>query len=109
MKWESVEGLFSSDVSVEVCRHACLYETSPVGMTDQPNFLNSAVLARTEDDPLTLLDKLKEIEKEMGRDFNERRFGPRPIDLDIIFYGDRKMDDERCTIPHPRHSLNTSP
>ena len=83
-------------------RHACLYETSPVGFTEQPNFLNSAVLATTKDDPLMLLQKLKSIEREMGRDFNERRFGPRPIDLDIIFYEDRKVEHEQCTIPHPR-------
>ena len=74
-------------------------------MTDQPNFLNAAVMARTELPPLGLLSLLKELEAKAGREAGGLRFGPRPLDLDIVFYGGLKMDHERLSIPHPRCSV----
>jgi 2-amino-4-hydroxy-6-hydroxymethyldihydropteridine diphosphokinase len=78
-----------------------LYQTRPVGYADQPDFLNMVVTAETELEPLPLLTALKQIEADMGR---ERTFlnGPRPIDVDIIFYDDLIFENERLQIPHPR-------
>ncbi|KAJ1921213.1 trifunctional dihydropteroate synthetase [Mycoemilia scoparia] len=79
-----------------------LYDTAPMYVTDQPLFLNGACKIQTTLGPIELLDQLKKIEGDMGRDFGSIRFGPRIIDLDILFYGDKKIDTERLTIPHPR-------
>ncbi|WP_322796056.1 2-amino-4-hydroxy-6-hydroxymethyldihydropteridine diphosphokinase, partial [Tepidiforma sp.] len=64
-------------------------------------FLNAAVLAETDLPPHDLLALLKRIEHDLGRRPG-RRWGPRPIDLDILFYGDLRLDAEDLTIPHPR-------
>ncbi len=78
-----------------------LYETRPVGYAEQPDFLNMAALVETELEPLPLLDYLKQVESELGRQPTIRN-GPRPIDLDIIFYNELVYRDERLEIPHPR-------
>ncbi|KAI8324923.1 Dihydropteroate synthase [Martensiomyces pterosporus] len=83
-----------------VAETSFLYETAPMYVTDQPAFLNAACLVRTELEPLALLDELKRIEAEMGRDFSMYRNGPRVIDLDILFYDEISMKSERLTIPH---------
>lgn len=84
-----------------ITRHACLYETAPAYVTDQPHFLNSAVRAVTKLGPHELLGVLKKIEKDMGRT-DGIRYGPRPIDLDILFYGKFKVHSDILTIPHER-------
>ncbi|XP_028203636.1 folate synthesis bifunctional protein, mitochondrial-like isoform X2 [Glycine soja] len=71
---------------INITRHACLYETAPAYVTDQPRFINSAVRAVTKLGPHELLSALKKIEKDLGRT-GGIRYGPRPIDLDILFYG----------------------
>ncbi len=76
-------------------------ESAPWGDTDQPGFLNAAAEIATALEPHALLDALKRIEAELGR-VKTRRWGPRVIDLDIIIYADRRIADERLTIPHPR-------
>ncbi|KAL3511028.1 hypothetical protein ACH5RR_030429 [Cinchona calisaya] len=86
---------------IEITRHACLYETEPAYVTDQPRFLNSAVRGITKRGPHELLGVLKKIEKEMGRTGGVR-YGPRPIDLDILFYGRFKINSEILTVPHER-------
>ncbi|KAL6194286.1 hypothetical protein ACLB2K_035370 [Fragaria x ananassa] len=86
---------------MQITRHGCLYETAPAYVTDQPNFLNSAVRAVTKLGPHELLGALKRIEKDMGRT-QGIRYGPRPIDLDILFYGKLKVRSETLTIPHER-------
>lgn len=86
---------------VQITRHGCLYETKPAYVTDQPLFLNSAVRGTTEHGPIELLQVLKQIEKQLGRTHGIR-YGPRPIDLDILFYGGHKVDSEALTIPHER-------
>ncbi len=78
-----------------------LYETEPVGYADQPCFLNAVAQARTDLTPLALLDYLKEVESGLGREATFRN-GPRPIDLDIIFYDNLTLAHERLQIPHPR-------
>ncbi|KAG9307286.1 hypothetical protein G9A89_017114 [Geosiphon pyriformis] len=80
-----------------------LYETSPMHITDQARFLNAACKIITDLSPEELLQKLKAIEAEMGRfDVVTIRYGPRPIDLDIIFYDDIEYTSDTLSIPHPR-------
>ncbi|CAN8075531.1 unnamed protein product [Agarophyton chilense] len=80
-----------------------LYESKPMYVTDQPAFLNGAVEISTPLPPLQLLHELKRIEYELGRSFGSMRNGPRPIDLDIICYGERRVQDgHTLQIPHPR-------
>ncbi|KAJ9707746.1 hypothetical protein PVL29_000019 [Vitis rotundifolia] len=86
---------------MHITRHGCLYETKPVYVTDQPLFLNSAVRGITKLGPHELLRVLKKIEKDMGRT-DGIRYGPRPIDLDILFYGKFRVNSEILTIPHER-------
>ncbi|KAK9277080.1 hypothetical protein L1049_006619 [Liquidambar formosana] len=86
---------------IHITRHGSLYETEPAYVTDQPFFLNSAVRGVTKLGPHELLRVLKKIEKELGRT-NGIRYGPRPIDLDILFYGKFKISSEILTVPHER-------
>lgn len=78
-----------------------LYESEPWGQEDQPRFVNAVMEARSELPPVELLKYLKGIEAEMGREKAEK-WGPRIIDLDIIFYGARVVKDEHVEVPHPR-------
>jgi len=77
-----------------------LYETEPWGVLDQPRFINAACAVETNLDPCALLDALKAIEQELGRE-TTMRYGPRPIDLDILLYDDLIVNTLRLTIPHP--------
>ena len=78
-----------------------LRETDPVGVVDQPPFLNGAVVLETELSPRELLDALLAVEREHGRERRER-WGPRTIDLDLLLYGDETIDEPGLTVPHPR-------
>lgn len=78
-----------------------IFETPPWGFTDQPAFLNMAVHARTRLKPESLLRKLKTLEVELGREPGFR-WGPRLIDLDILFYDDLILDSPPLVIPHKR-------
>jgi 2-amino-4-hydroxy-6-hydroxymethyldihydropteridine diphosphokinase / dihydropteroate synthase len=86
---------------VAVTRHGCLYETEPAYVTDQPRFLNSAIRGMTRLGPHELLTVLKRIEAELGRT-SGIRYGPRPIDLDILFYGNLRIRSENLIVPHER-------
>ncbi|KAJ1664507.1 trifunctional dihydropteroate synthetase [Coemansia sp. RSA 1813] len=77
-----------------------LYETLPMYVTDQAPFLNAACLVKTELEPLELLEELKRLEFEMGRDFSVIRNGPRVIDFDILFYDEVVIESDVLTIPH---------
>ncbi len=97
---------------VEVLRHSRLYKTQPYGLVDQPDFTNAAVLVRTSRPPAALLKLLKSIEARAGRR-EAARWGPRPLDLDIIDYNKRilnwaqqdrqtfKYNQLSLTLPHP--------
>jgi 2-amino-4-hydroxy-6-hydroxymethyldihydropteridine diphosphokinase len=96
----------------EVLAVASLYETSPVGYTSQANFLNTAVAVRSSTDPPGMLALCKKIEQDMGRD-TPFRWGPREIDLDLVWWGEGSRDEEsrwiekkwespELVIPHPR-------
>jgi 2-amino-4-hydroxy-6-hydroxymethyldihydropteridine diphosphokinase len=80
-----------------------LRETDPVGVTDQPQFLNGVVALETELAPRELLDLLLAVERRLGRERRER-WGPRTIDLDLLLYGDEVIDEDGLTVPHPRLS-----
>lgn len=86
---------------VKILDRSSIYETDPQYVTDQPSFLNMAVRGETSLDPRGLLRRLKAAEAELGR-VRCRRFGPRLIDLDIIFYGEEIFEGADLQIPHPR-------
>jgi 2-amino-4-hydroxy-6-hydroxymethyldihydropteridine diphosphokinase len=78
-----------------------LYETEPLGVQDQPRFLNAVVLLETSLDPRSLLKELKKIERERGRSAGGLRWGPRILDLDILSFDDLILAEQDLTIPHP--------
>ncbi|MFM8321262.1 MAG: 2-amino-4-hydroxy-6-hydroxymethyldihydropteridine diphosphokinase [Chloroflexota bacterium] len=78
-----------------------VYETPPWGVLDQPAFLNQALRGRTALAPLDLLQALKTLERDLGR-LPGLRYGPRQIDLDILFYDDLRLDLPGLALPHPR-------
>ena len=78
-----------------------VWETKPWGVTDQPLFLNMCAAVRTELEPLELLCLLKKTEAELGRSAG-MRWGPREIDIDIIFFDSLSLKDPKLTVPHPR-------
>jgi 2-amino-4-hydroxy-6-hydroxymethyldihydropteridine diphosphokinase len=86
---------------VKLLQHSSIYETAPVGYTDQANFLNMVIKLETELTPIQLLDHCQSIEKKLGRK-RKIRFGPRTIDLDILLYNNENINGERLSIPHPR-------
>ena len=77
--------------------------TEPVGVIEQPPFLNAAAELETDLPPRELLARLLEIERDLGRErAEETRWGPRPIDLDLLVYGAETIDEVGLTVPHPR-------
>ena len=96
----AVELLADAD-RMEVLAVSRLRETDPVGVVDQPPFLNGAVEVDTTRTPRELLDLLLEIERSLGR-VREERWGPRTVDLDLLVYGDEVVDEPGLRVPHPR-------
>jgi 2-amino-4-hydroxy-6-hydroxymethyldihydropteridine diphosphokinase len=92
----------SAEPGIEVVAVSSFRETEPVGITDQPRFLNAAAAVETEVAPRELLDRLLGIERRLGRTREGPRFGPRTIDLDLLVYGDRRIDEPGLEVPHPR-------
>jgi 2-amino-4-hydroxy-6-hydroxymethyldihydropteridine diphosphokinase len=78
-----------------------LRETEPVGVTDQPRFLNGVAALETELSARDLLDTLLAVERRLGRERRER-WGPRTIDLDLLLFGEEAIDEPGLTVPHPR-------
>ena len=87
--------------SVEIVKVSSVYDTEPVGVGEQPRFLNMMCCIDTDMGPKQLLSFVKGIESKMGRELKLRN-APRDIDIDIIFYGDTIMDTPELIIPHPR-------
>lgn len=87
--------------TIQVTAVSSLYETAPVGVTDQPPFLNAAAAIRTTLTPEGLLQALLHLENEMGR-ARTLRWGPRVIDIDILAFGERRISTPALTVPHPR-------
>lgn len=78
------------------------YETSPVGVTDQPGFCNAVLRLSTILSPLELLHHLQDIEHRVFKRSRTVRWGPRSIDLDLLLYADQVIDSQELTVPHPR-------
>jgi len=87
-------------LGIKVLRVSTLIETAPYGVTDQPSFLNCALEAETELSPAKLLEATASVEKTLGR-VRIKRWGPRVIDIDIIFYDSEVIAGPGLTIPHP--------
>ena len=87
---------------ITVTARAGMYKTAPVDYTDQDWFVNTVVRIETDLAPDDLLARIKQIERDAGRDKGGLRFGPRILDLDIIFYDDLVLRTAALEIPHPR-------
>jgi 2-amino-4-hydroxy-6-hydroxymethyldihydropteridine diphosphokinase len=92
-----------ADDRTSLLRSTVPIETDPVGYEDQPRFLNAAASLTTTRSPRELLDLLLEIERDLGRIRGQGpRYGPRTIDLDLLLYGDERIDGDALEVPHPR-------
>ncbi len=90
----------AGEPGIELTAVSRFYRTPPWGKTDQDWFLNACALGRTTLKPEALLERVKRLEVELGREPTER-WGPRVIDIDLIAYGDLALKTERLTLPHP--------
>ena len=90
----------AGEPGIELTAVSRLYRTAPWGKTDQDWFVNACALGRTSLKPEALLERVKRLEVELGRDARER-WGPRVIDIDLIAYDDVSLKTERLTLPHP--------
>jgi 2-amino-4-hydroxy-6-hydroxymethyldihydropteridine diphosphokinase len=93
--------LLAETEGVDVRAVSQLRETDPVGVVEQPPFLNGAVAVETSLSPQELLERLLEIERTLGRVRTER-WGPRVVDLDLLVYGDVRVEEPGLRVPHPR-------
>ena len=84
----------------DIIRFSIVYETAPWGNPDQQNFLNQALLIKTELSPYELLEQILEIEKKLGR-IRAEKWGPRIIDIDILYYNEDIVYKHDLKIPHP--------
>ncbi len=96
----AVDLLAAAD-GVEVVAVSQLRETEPVGVVDQPAFLNGAVALDTTLAPQGLLEVLLGVERELGR-VRDEKWGPRTVDLDLLVFGDEVVDQPGLQVPHPR-------
>lgn len=93
--------LINSVNGVKVIRVAPVYRTEPIGYAVQPWFYNTVAEVQVDISPFELLDTLLGIEKALGR-VRSVRWGPRTIDLDILLFGEKRIQTPRLTVPHPR-------
>jgi len=92
---------FAADPAIRVILGSSVYETKPVGVTDQPDFLNLVLRIETSHSPSELLARCLGAEQELGRERRER-WGPRTIDLDVLLYDEVRSTDGHLLLPHPR-------
>ena len=92
----------AAEPGVEVVAVSSFRDTAPVGLLDQPRFLNAAASVETSLRARELLDRLLGIERRLGRTRDGPRFGPRTIDLDLLLYGAERIDEPGLEVPHPR-------
>ncbi|MFS0874125.1 2-amino-4-hydroxy-6-hydroxymethyldihydropteridine diphosphokinase [Paenibacillus xylanilyticus] len=93
--------LLDAHPNIVVLRCSSLYETEPVGYVDQPSFLNMAAAVQTNLAPEQLLTELLEVENRLGR-VRDIRWGPRTVDLDLLWMDGESRDTELLQLPHPR-------
>ena len=94
--------LLARERGVELVAVSGLRETDPVGIVEQPRFLNAVAAVETSLPARQLLEALLRIERELGRVREGTRFGPRTIDLDLLLYGEDEIDEPGLRVPHPR-------
>lgn len=87
---------------VRLRRCSSLYRSAPVGITDQPDFINAACAVETTLDPAGLMRQLLETERQHGRVRDGEKGGPRTLDLDLLLYGERALNTPGLVLPHPR-------
>ncbi len=97
---QALRGL-AADPAIRVVRCSSVYESKPVGVTEQPDFLNMVVEVGTTHPPLSLLAACLDLEARLGRERRER-WGPRVIDVDVLTYDQLPWKDDRLVLPHPR-------
>jgi 2-amino-4-hydroxy-6-hydroxymethyldihydropteridine diphosphokinase len=97
----AVDALAAED-GIEVAAVSRLRETEPVGVGEQPLFLNGAVALDTTLEPRELLDRLLAVELRFGRTRTAGEHGPRTLDLDLLLFGGEQIDEPGLTVPHPR-------
>lgn len=93
--------LLESEGDVAVIARSPLYTTAPVGGPPQGDFRNGAALVETALEPRALLDVLKSVERRLGREDGMPRWGPRTVDLDLLLFGERIVDEPGLVVPHP--------
>ena len=97
------EGIERLNQLLESLSSSRIYETTPMHLSDQPDYLNAVISGYTGFSPTHLLSELHKIEADFGRDRGrEIRMGPRTLDIDILLYGDEVVNTEDLVIPHPR-------
>ena len=100
---QQANNLLKDVENTTVLASSSIYETEPVGYKDQEWFANAVLKIETNLSPQALLNECMRIEKQLGRNrASEKRWGPRTIDLDILFYDDKIISEESLQIPHPR-------
>lgn len=101
---EKALSLLESDPCIDIIKTSSYYETEPMYSEDQENFYNIAAEVKvcSQMDPFRLLGIIKSIEYSMGRNSGGKRYGPRSIDIDILYYGDEKIKSDILELPHPR-------
>lgn len=97
---QEAEARLSATLGIQILRRSSIYETEPLGMIDQPWFLNQVLEIETRLDPHDLLDAVQQVEASLGRT-REVRWGPRTIDIDLLLYDHETLTSERLRIPHP--------
>ena len=95
----AAQALISKQIG-KIAKKSHVYETEPWGQPNQDSFLNQVLMVNTLLDPRGLLDVIGKIERELGRGRREK-WGPRTIDIDVLFYGRRVVRDKGLEIPHP--------
>lgn len=97
---QEAEARLSATLGIRILRRSSIYETEPLGMIDQPWFLNQILEIETTLDPHDLLDAVQQVETSLGRT-REVRWGSRTIDIDLLLYDHETLASERLRIPHP--------
>jgi 2-amino-4-hydroxy-6-hydroxymethyldihydropteridine diphosphokinase len=94
---------FCDGAAVRLLARSSDYRTPPIGVSEQPPFINCAIVAATELPPPALLARAQSVEVEFGRNRSlERHWGPRTLDIDLIAYDGLVMNTSELTLPHPR-------
>jgi len=100
---EEAVALFADGTDVILRSASHHYRTPPWGVLNQPHFINMAIVVDTMLSPRALLERAMNVERAFDRDrYREKRWGPRPIDIDLLAYDDLVMDEPGLTLPHPR-------